>query len=593
MGITLQQAIAQGGKVVAPQQSAAASAYQSLGAPVTPLSTYAAQMGKPTPTTSPGANNSLNTGTDPRLANLPSTYTAENFAPAFMDTAVKPIATGAAELGVKGYDIAAAAKDLVQSGGKPSVQAGQDINAPRTLPYVGKVQPPDPNTISGFLKTALDAFNTAGAVDGVRTAPEALSKLSSLLNDAIDDVVTPKGTSAIHIPNGPNGENIYAKLTPQQQEFLTPEVKNIPFDAADKPHLTPLSTLEDSIKANANREAGIPAAKRVSLDEIKAASPNAKAALDKFDSLAKPTVAEPNGLAAVEAQRTAAAEQGVKAVSTMQDQVGGFKSKIGSDFQQGAANIEQAKPDARLNLSSKQLQDLNALKENKSFALPKYLEQTDANMLPESKFGSIKLTPEAKAEFEAGQNKPQAALSPTQAQDLITQLNKSTFKETGGGLQVDQQRIALTNEIKAAASKAFGPEWDKVYSNYSQGIGAIQKLNDIVNLDPRATPSDINASLQSVLKLGKTPEGKIILQNAIDEFKQTSGIDLTDPTKAIHQILDKQIALQEAQSAAGKPGFLKQAFDPKYLARRAIGGTVTVGLLYPVLRALQKTMSGK
>jgi hypothetical protein len=331
---------------------------------------------------------------------------------------------------------------------------------------------------------------------------------------------------------------------------------------------------------------------------IPAAAEGIKAGQSAFADLASqpetPAIPKTSPLTDAETARTQAGKQGVQALQSMNDQVGGFKSKLGTDFQQGATNIEQANPGGKLNLTTQQLSNLNALKENKSFVLPKYLESDTAAIdNGTGKFGNVKLSPAAQAEFEAAGKSTQASLSPTQAQDLITQLNKSTFKETSAGLQVDQQRIALTNEIKSAASKAFGPEWDKVYSNYSQGINAVQKLDDIVTLDKNATASDVNSSLNSILKLGKTPEGKIILQNALDEFKITTGIDLSQPTQAIHQILDKQLALEQAQSTAAKPSFAHSLIEPRYLGRRLVGGTVSIGLLYPALRAIMKAAQGK
>ena len=57
----------------------------------------------------------------------------------------------------------------------------------------------------------------------------------------------------------------------------------------------------------------------------------------------------------------------------------------------------------------------------------------------------------------------------------------------------------------------------------------------------------INSQLNSIQKLSKTPEGKILLQQAVNEYKTTSGIDLNDPVKAIQQIADSQSKLDEAQ----------------------------------------------
>ena len=82
-------------------------------------------------------------------------------------------------------------------------------------------------------------------------------------------------TSAFHIP----ATNSYAKLTPEQLAFLKNETGNIPFSAGDMPHLTPVSSLE---------RAG---AKEITLDELTAASPNAKKALENFKAEASKVTA--------------------------------------------------------------------------------------------------------------------------------------------------------------------------------------------------------------------------------------------------------------------------------------------------------------
>lgn len=281
----------------------------------------------------------------------------------------------------------------------------------------------------------------------------------------------------------------------------------------------------------------------------------------------------PSAIDVASQARDSAAQSGVSSLQEMTGQVGDFKNDLGTSFRQGAENIEKTNPDMKLTLSHDQIDALNTLKNNKSFSLPDYLKKTSPG------FGSSDI-----ADVEKGG----ISLTPTQAQDLITQLNKSTFTEKASGLAVDQTKIGLTNEIKAGAKQAFGGEnspWSKVYSDYAKGSQAVEKISDIVNLDKNATPSDVNKSLSSILKLSKSPEGKIILQNAINEFKQTSGIDLTKGTEAISQILDKQ----EALDAASKPGFIKQVVNPVYLGRAA----VRYGLIYLGLKGIINAVKGQ
>lgn len=320
-----------------------------------------------------------------------------------------------------------------------------------------------------------------------------------------------------------------------------------------------------------------------------------------------------NSLTEAQTAREQAATEGVKSLQNMGQKVGEFKSGLGKEFEEGAKNIEKSKPSIRVNLSNQQMEALQALKESKSFALPDYIEKNNSNVSVGGKaldLGTMNPKVAAQIQKEMGTMQGQTAVSltPTQAQDLITQLNKGTFTaKASGQLAVNQQMIEITNSVKQAAKEAFGSEWEKVYSQYAKGVTAVEKLNDIVNLDKAATPTDINKSLTSLLKLGQTPEGKIILRNAVEEFKAHSGIDLSDPVKAVHQIIDKQIALEDAQAAdkqatkeakakAEKGGFLKQvtkgATNPQYLGKRLVEGGAIAIFAYPLFRKLSKLIYG-
>lgn len=202
-----------------------------------------------------------------------------------------------------------------------------------------------------------------------------------------------------------------------------------------------------------------------------------------------------SGLDAATAARGDIAAQGVKSLTDITGQVSDFKNDLGTSFREGAMKIEKTNPQARFTLTPAQVDALNTLKNNKSFALPDYVRNTTI--------------PENPAHIGSGE----VHLTPSQAQDLITQLNKSTFTERASGLAVDQSKIGLTNEIKQSALKAFGGEksdWAKVYSDYAKGATAIEKMSDIININKDAGPVDMNRSIQSIVKLGSSPEGKII-----------------------------------------------------------------------------------
>lgn len=296
------------------------------------------------------------------------------------------------------------------------------------------------------------------------------------------------------------------------------------------------------------------------------------------------------------AARQTGAQAAVDASGKISDKVSGYKSSLGQKFAQGAKDIEQSNPGKNLDLTNKQVTNLQNLKESRDFSLPESLDSQNSPIEKYIAENNIKGTMADQLRSQAGQDaqKTAASLTPTEAQDLITQLNKSTYKMGADGqLHIDEQRINTVKDIKAAASAAFGKDWDKLYSNYSTGITAVKKLDDITNLSGDASATDQQKALKAVLNLSKTPEGKIQLQNAVDEFKNISGIDLNDHISAIQQIeklQETQDASESALAQKQKP-FLKQH---PYLNRdaRRIATLPVSYAAYTAIRAIAKALKG-
>lgn len=278
-------------------------------------------------------------------------------------------------------------------------------------------------------------------------------------------------------------------------------------------------------------------------------------------------ILDPNSVPAATAAREAASTNAVDAVNKMNQTVGADSHALGQEFQQGAQKLESANPNTKLSLSGKTLDALNSLKESKKFVLPEGLDQ-ESNPLLGSTMGKDFLAKNA-GKLNELQNAGKVELSHTQAQDLIRRLNKLTFDaKASGDLAVNQQTIGLTNELKQSASKTFGPEWDKVYSKYSSGRAVMDRLDGIVNLDPKATPMDLNKQLQTIQKLGETPEGHKLTMQAIEAYKAERGIDLTDPIGAVNHILKAQGELEIAQKGSHAHQILQALKSPNLQARQ-------------------------
>ena len=321
--------------------------------------------------------------------------------------------------------------------------------------------------------------------------------------------------------------------------------------------------------------------------------------LQKYFPKGKALSAAEDAAKAATAARQEAAVKGVGALTDFNSGVDTATKGLGTDFGSAPTRIEAKAPDARLVLTRDQVQALNDLKQGKTFALPSYLDQeTNPQLaLSGSKFGDINLPPKLKAELNLAGKTGQVELTPTQAQQLLKELNGSTYKEVGGQLQVDSQRIGITKEIRDAAAKAFGRVtdesgnsiWNTAYTKYTRGITAVNALRDLVNQGGRYTPDQ---TLSELLKLGKTPENKLILKNAVDQVAKETGVDLSNPVSLMHQIIDSQSNLDEALSklSAAQKDAAKSGGMMTYLKRQ---GSQLPGYLvrYLVAREIFKAVS--
>ena len=331
--------------------------------------------------------------------------------------------------------------------------------------------------------------------------------------------------------------------------------------------------------------------------------------------------AEAKANIAAEARKNVAT-QAVKATQDINTKVGAYKDSLGEQFTNDAEKLKAANPNLKLNLTNEQVQALNSLKESKNFTLPKNLKSNDN--IPDLSKMNPKVAAQLKGKLASIGKETSNSLDPVQAQNLIKELNRSTYKQMADGtMQIDQQRIGVTQQIKDAALKAFAPEnmkvktvrpWSDIYAQYSVGRMAIDKIDNLVNLNPKATPDEINSQLQGILKLSNTPEGKILLQQSVNEYAKTSGIDLNEPIKAIQEIADKQTALDDANSEMTKAqkeaakavrdadiSKIKQEEKEKtfggrhpavkewtkYIAKRAVAGGLIYATLYPTIRAIK------
>jgi hypothetical protein len=182
------------------------------------------------------------------------------------------------------------------------------------------------------------------------------------------------------------------------------------------------------------------------------------------------------------------------------DNVKGYQKAIGEAFADDAKALVADNPGMVLKFTPAQAQDLSYLAEKFHFNL------TDV--------------PIEKAAIDG--------LNPVEVQKLSTQLNKYWTKP-----EVE----TFYQGLRDAASESFGPQFDSIYSNYTDQIRGVQSLHDIFNTSNKApTASDISRAITTIQRLGSNEQSQAILQNVLDNFKQLSGIDLTNQVSAIQAV---------------------------------------------------------
>ncbi len=276
-------------------------------------------------------------------------------------------------------------------------------------------------------------------------------------------------------------------------------------------------------------------------------------------------------LANAEAANTQAGQTAVQGANEASGMIYGAKADAGSAFSEAPKIIEQTDPSLSLDLSNSTAEKLNALKDTKAFSLPDYLRTNSENYGN----GNIDITKLGEQDTSG------IRLSPTQTQDLITRLNDLQFNSKGD-VVVNQQTQALINDLKGQAQDTFGhvtdPQgnsvWNNAYQKYATTMDAVHAAGDIININRTSggmsNPAELDASIKKVMSLGDTPQGRASIGQFIQEFKNRTGYDLSDPIQAQTKLIDSNKELQDAI----KGGFghqLKQAItNPSVLGRRLV-----------------------
>lgn len=144
--------------------------------------------------------------------------------------------------------------------------------------------------------------------------------------------------TAMHIPKS----NVYAKLTPEQLQFLKDENINIPWAEGDMPHLTGVDRLT---------KAG---AKEISVEELTGMSPNAKTAIENANAS---VTKEAEDVSKLQTGVSDAAPDGSVKTTSPEDAGTTFTNQLDNTTENGSSALKTA-PQASLGVSPQRAEEI-------------------------------------------------------------------------------------------------------------------------------------------------------------------------------------------------------------------------------------------
>ena len=235
---------------------------------------------------------------------------------------------------------------------------------------------------------------------------------------------------------------------------------------------------------------------------------------------------------AANAAAKAADEAPPKAVAqyeSMQKQITGKKSALSTQLGETMKTIP-----GQSTISPTQVQAIRNTIGAKN--LPDFLTPETSPLSGEVSPDFAKLNADKIAAFQNGE---QINLNAEEANKLMGQMNGKYYSSD------------ITNELRTQFSNDFGEPWDTARSDYGKGVNAFKRIDDIITPENSYNPktaSEQEAEINKLLKLSKSPTGKVLLQNAISDVQAVHpDINLSDPVATIQQVQETQDAAEAAQ----------------------------------------------
>jgi hypothetical protein len=466
-------------------------------------------------------------------------------------------------------------------------QTNEDATVGKTLSTdmsdrVANIQDTTNDYVNGKIGLPQAFMNNVGQVIGgaidipmsvVSTVAQNVGKtfgIKSPSSSTVDNLPVIKQLSAIlarpEVATYQNAGTMYAHaadLYAQANKTTDPIQKNRLLNLADQTKST-----ADVIKSNANdidttyKEAGRTAEATANIGGLLSTDVNpeenffARGATDLKNPSSIVSGLKPTSVASAETTpKITTAQSAIQGARNINTTVGNQITTAGQNLESGVGDFEKANPDLKLNISTNQTIGLNDMAQKYNITLPDNIGE---------------------------------GVTPTQTQSLIKQFNDAVRANPD-----DTQLRTTANQLKSSATTAFkepSGTWSNLYSTYTKIRAATDKIDNIFTLDPRANPQDIENQITKINNLSKTSTGKELLKQALQEYKETTGIDFSDPLQAIQKVTGNW---------AHQVG--RAVIAPQMVARRiaiTVGsilglGAIGYGTYSAEKSAITKAMSGK
>lgn len=218
---------------------------------------------------------------------------------------------------------------------------------------------------------------------------------------------------------------------------------------------------------------------------------------------------------------TDAGEAGFANWTAGQTKITALRSTLGAEMDDLSTALTKQFPDATINLNTSQVKAIQTAATKAGLSLPDFMDVVNTVQV-----GGEDVT------AELGNRLPGVNLTISQAQELGTSLNKAYEKGYVESVYDDLRQSVRTSLNDA--HPGLGTVYDQMYHTASTGYQAIDSLDNIFNAKGKTLDStNINGYISTIQNQLNDPAQKPVLQQILNTFKTSTGVDLSSETNAV------------------------------------------------------------